>query len=278
MPVPLVSLPPPVISEQITSDFQSMITGSFPNDPDGRKAILVLHQHDIERCAYEPGAAKSLLDEEACVLQFPVRPQGEVSQALRNIIDAGLARPGSMLVQSPFDADSYEEASVAPQRFALEKHMCFSILCKHLGAKEVSVEQIELRTRAGKTSVDAKGQRLGGSAHLSTDTEEVDRFRAQMNLRDEFAGGPPDIAAAERLLRRTGLLADPNMRTLLEMRRDGTNQLLTRKLILSLSNEAKSNLNVAGRLKVPTFVTLSVEYDQVIKEQHDYILTVEVKF
>jgi hypothetical protein len=150
----------------------------------------------------------------------------------------------------------------------------------HLGAKEVSVEQIDLRTRTGKTSVHVKGERLGASAQVSVEAEELERFRAQMNLRDEFAGGPPDVAAADRLLRRTGLLADPNMRTLLEMRRDGANQLLTRKLVLSLSSEAKSNLNVVGRLKtmLPNFLKLSVEYNRVVTEQHDYTLTVTVKF
>ncbi|MYM98737.1 hypothetical protein [Duganella vulcania] len=268
----------PTNIEQISNDYQIMTTGSFPRDPSNRKAILVLQQHDLEKCAYEPGAAQSLFDEEAYILPFPIRPQGEVSPALRNIIDAGLARPGSMLVQSPFDGDSYEEASLAPQRFALGKHMHFSTLCMYLGAKEVSVEQIDLRTRTGKSSVDLKAERLGATGQLSIEAEELERFRAQMNLCDEFAGSPPDIAAAERLLRRTGLLADPNMCTLLEMRREGMNRLLTRKLTLNLSNEAKSNLNVVGRLKVPKFVTLSVEYERVIKEQHDYTLTVVVKF
>lgn len=255
-----------------------MATGFFPDDPSVRKAILVLQQHDLEKCAYEPGAAQSLLDEEAYVLQFPVRPQGELSMALRNIVDSGLARPGTMLVQNPFEPDTYEEASLAPQRFALAKHMYFSSLCMHLGAKEVIVEQIDLRTRTGKTSIDAQGERHGVKGQVSVEAEELERFRAQMNLRDEFAGGPPDIAAADLLLRRTGLLADPNMRTLLEMRRDGANQLLSRKLVLNLSNEAKSNLNVVGRLKIPAFVKLSVEYDRIVQEQQDYTLTVFVRF
>jgi len=255
-----------------------MATGSFPSDPSSRKAVLVLQEHDIEKCAYEPGAAQALLDEEAYVLQFPLRTKSEIPVALQNIVDAGLARPGNMLVQSPYDIDSYEEAALAPQRFALAKHMYFSTLCMHLGAKEVVVEQIDLRTRSGKSTLDVKGERLGASAQVSVETEELEKFRAQMHLRDEFEGGPADVAAAERLLRRTGLLADPNMRTLVEMRRDGANQLKTRKLVLSLSSEAKSNLNVVGRLKVPAFVKLSAEYDRVVKEQQDYTLTVVVKF
>ncbi|RSF08859.1 hypothetical protein [Achromobacter aegrifaciens] len=255
-----------------------MTTGSFPEDPSSRKAILVLQQHDLERCAYEPGVAQSLFDEEAYVLQYPVRPQDEVALALQNIIDARLVRPGSILIQNPFDSDAYEEASQAPQNFALAKHMYFSSLCMHLGAKEVSVDQIYLRTRTSKTSVDLKAESPPAGAQVSYEAEELERFRGHMNLRDEFAGAPPDIAAAEKLLRRTGLLADPNMRTLLEMRRDSVNQLQTRKLTLNLSNEAKSNLNVAARLKVPKFVTLATEYERMVKEQHDYTLTVSVKF
>lgn len=267
-----------VSNEQLLSGFQTMATGSFPDDPSSRKAVLVLQQHDLEKCAYEPGAAQALLDDEAYVLQFPVRPEGEMSTALQNIIDAGLVRPGTILVQSPFDPDVYEEAFLAPQRFALAKHMHFSTLCMHLGAKEVSVEQIDLRTKTGKTSIDVKGDRHGASAQASVKAEELERFRAQMSLLDEFTGGPPDVDAAERLLRRTGLLADPNMRTLLEMRRDGANQLRTRKLVLSLSSEARSNLNVVGRLRVPAFVRLSAEYDRVVEEQQDYTLTVVVRF
>ena len=53
---------------------------------------------------------------------------------------------------------------------------------------------------------------------------------------------------------------------------------MTRKLVLSLSSEAKSNLNVVGRLKVPAFVKLSAEYDRVVREQYDYTLTVLVRF
>lgn len=259
-------------------DYQAMATGFFPNDPSSRKAVLVLQDHDIEKCAYVPGAAQALLDEEAYILQFPLRIQGDFPIALQNIVDAGLARPGNILVQSPYDIDSYEEAALAPQRFALAKHMYFSTLCMHLGAKEVVVEQVDLRTRSGKSTLDVKGERHGASAQVSIEAEELEKFRAQMHLRDEFEGGPADVGAAERLLRRTGLLADPNMRTLVEMRRVGANQLKTRKLVLSLSSETKNNLNVVARLKVPAFVNLSAEYDRVVKEQQDYTLTVVVRF
>ncbi len=255
-----------------------MAAASFPSDPAKRKVILILAPHEFERCSYEPGAAKGLLDEEACVLRFPLVFEGDTHSALQSIVDARLARAGSMLVQSPFDPDTYEEASLAPERFALTKHMHFSTFCRFLGAKEVSVEQVDRVTRKGKSTLDAKGERLGSSVQMTLETEELEKFRAQMHLRDEFSGGPADVIAAEQFLRRKGLWADPSMQTLLEMRREGTNQLLTRRLVLSLSNEAKRNLNVITRLKLPAFVKLSAEHDRKIAEQCDYTLTVFVRF
>ena len=255
-----------------------MTTGSFPIDPGRRKALIILQEHDIEKCAYEPGAAQSLLDQEAYVLQFPLRPQGDIPVVLQNILDSDLVRPGNMLVQSPYDVDTYEEAAIAPQRFAIAKHMYFSILCKHLGAKEVTVEQIELRTVLGKSTFSVKGERHSISGQVSIEAEELEKFGTQMHLRDAFKGGPADIGEAERLLRRTKLLADQNMRALIDMRRDGENQLKKRTLVLSLSSEAKSNLNVVGRINVPSFVKLSADYANTVKEQRDYQLTVTVRF
>lgn len=255
-----------------------MATGSFPPDPAQRKVILVLQQHDIEKCAYEPDAAKALLDDEAYVLQFPIDRTRELPQALEVLVRGGLARPGSVLVQSPFDSDIYEDASLAPQKFALAKHMLFSTLCMHLGAKEVVVEQVDLRTKSGKSTLDVKAERAGIGGQLSIESEELERFRSQMHLRDEFAGGTADLNAAEDLLRRTGLISDPGVRTLVEMRRGGSNPLMKRRLVLSLSSEAKSNLSIVGRIKIPSFVKLSAAYEKVIKEEHEYTLTVVVQF
>lgn len=262
-----------------SENFKVMATGSFPSDPRCRRAILVLNRHDFERCAYEPDGARSLLaEDELHVMELPPSSQGSAPVPVQNLVDAGLARPGALLIQSPYESDTYEDASVAAQRFALAKHMFFSRFCMHLGAKEVSVEQIDLRTSMGKTSLDLKAGRSGVSAEIAVEGEELERFRAQMQLHDVFEGGGPDLEAAEALLRRTGLLSDPSMRSLLDMRRDSANQLLTRRLTLSLSSEAKSRLSVAARLKVPAYVKLSADYERVTREQYDYTLVVNVRF
>jgi hypothetical protein len=254
-----------------------MATGPFPSDPSSRKAILVLQKYDIEKCKFEPGAAQTLLDDEAYVLELPVSTHREGPTALQNLIEAGLARPGAILVQSPYDTDTYEYLEHAARRFALAKHMYFSRLCQDLGAKEVIVEQSDLSIRREGTSSGIKAKRLGESAQAALETDELRKFRAEIHLRDEFTGGSPDLESAERMLRRTGLWADPNLRALLDMRR-GSNPLTARTLVLNLSSEAKNSLKIVGRLKLPTFLTLSVEYDRLVQEQHDYTMRAVVRF
>lgn len=261
-----------------TEESRRMATGSFPTDPSRRRVVLVLTQHDAERCAYEPEAGRILLDEETFVLQLPVRLEDNVAGALQNIIDARLARPGAMLVQSPFELDSYEDVVLATQRFALEKHLWFSNLCMYLGAKKVSVEQIDLRTRSGKSTLEIGAELVRGSGQATFEPGELEKFRARLNLRDEFAGGPPDLVAAEKLLRSKGLWSDATMRGFVELFRDGSNRLKSRRLTLSLSSEIKKNLNIVGRLKIPSFIELSAAYGCVVEEQCEYTITVSVGF
>ena len=123
---------------------------------------------------------------------------------------------------------------------------------------------------------DAEGRGVGGKGGV--ENEELESFHAQLSLHDEFAGGPPNIAAAENLLRTTSMWSDPNMQTLLTMRSNATNPLQNRKLVINLSNEAKYNLAVAVRLKIPPCLKLSAQYVKVIDKKHDFTLTVRVSF
>lgn len=255
-----------------------MSTGTFPPDPLSRKAVYVLQQHDIEKCAYEPGSGQILLDEEAYVLPFPIVISDDSPTALQNIIHADLARPGRVLVQSPFDPNNYEDAADAPQRFALEKHMLFARLCGLLGATEVSVEQIDLRSRSTKISINAGGEVLDKGGQVEATLDEVEQLRTKMTLSHKFKGAPPNVEAARNLLRKYRLGSDPGMRGLVDMMEDGGNQMVEQKLTISLSSEAKNNLSVIARLTLPSFVKLSAEYDRVTKEQYDLSLTVLVKF
>lgn len=247
----------------------------FPLEPAKRKVILVLSKIDIQRCYFVPNAGRILLNNEMFVLQAPVHDRNV--RALSNIMDSGLANPGTMLIQNPYDTDLYEEASIASERFAIAKHMIFSTFCMYLGAKEVSVAQIEINTVNGRTVFEASGNRLLNEGKVKIDDEKLKEIRKQIQLRDEFVGGEADTPSAEKLLRDRGLLADFNMRSLLTMR-TGPNPIKTRTLNLNLSSEAKGNLTIAGKIQAPTFINLSADYSRILSEQYSYNLKLDVRF
>lgn len=251
----------------------------FPLGPDSRRAILILKDEDIVRSEYESGIARKLLNEESFVLRFPIAQQGDVSPALKYIINARLANPGHILVQSPYNQDSYVDADGASQRFAIQKHMYFSLLCQCLGAKRVEVRQVDVISKSSKSSFSIEGGKpavAGGKA--SVEAKDAEKLTSSLSLVDEFEGGEPDIPSAEALLNNTGLIADPNMHALLEMRRYASNRSLSRKFDVDLSSESKSNLKVAVGLNIPAYADGSAEYQHALAEQREYRLSYSVEF
>jgi hypothetical protein len=252
-----------------------MISDPFPTDPARRRVVVVMRPHDIERCRYEANAGDVLLDPEVRVVEFPLSWGDDLHPALVHILDADLARPGSILVQNPFDLDEYADASSAPEQFALAKHMHLSEFCMRLGAREVQVEQVVIETAAGRATLDVRTDTLKSSG--TVDQEALTTLRSAMSMHDTFDGGSPDLASAEELLRRKHLLADAAMRSLLRMR-SASNHLRTRELSINLSTEAKGNLNVAGHLTIPEFVDLAADYKRSIDRRTEYTLNATISF
>jgi hypothetical protein len=256
-----------------------MIQRPIPSDPDRRKVIVVLNEHNMRRCAYERDGVKHLLNDHTHVLQVPLPEAGDALLAKTNILDGRLATPGCILIQSPFDTNRYEDASSAPQNFAYEKHMHFSLLCKHLGAKEILVKQIDVVTREGVRTIGLTVERAG-LLRLEGKTKKADEesFLRRFELRDTFVGAPPALAAADDLLRKTGLCKDADMLALVEMRRSETNPLLSRSLKINLSSESQSNISLAGKLTLPGWMKMHPEYGENLKETKEYVLEIMVRF
>lgn len=251
----------------------------FPTDPALRKAILVLSRHDYEKCEYDVKTAKFLNDDEIFVLPYPIILNENSSDALRKFVrcNAG-ARPGEMLVQSPFDTSEYASASLAAEKFALDKHMKVSLLCQLLGAKSFRLDQIDLRTGSSKATLTLKGAKSSASVGGSAELEKLETLKNQMSVDMMFSGSGPNILAAEELLDRTGLRSDPRLLALVEMRRDVSNPLLSQDIVVNLSSEVQSNLSVAARAKITDFVNITADAKQSLSVRKDYTVTTHVTF
>lgn len=247
----------------------------LPGEPWQRKAILVLGQHDLQKCAYEDDGDTVLLNEEVFALAFPVQDDNPIALALAR---SGLARPGALLLQNPYDHDLYEDAMDASRRFALAKFTVFSQLCMHLGARAVSVKSVEVRTTNTKNEFAIGAGYKGVDGKVKTSFDAFERLTAEMSLEDHFVGGPADIPGAQALLGRTAMHADPVARTLVEMRQVSSNSLAQRTLTLDLSSETRRTIAIATSVKVPKFIKLQADYKRVATEHLDYSVRFDVRF
>ena len=253
-----------------------MTDSEWPNEPHRRKTVLVLDQQDIDSLRYKEGGADLLLNEEAYILPSSLQESNPVVQ---DLVDSGLVRLGAVLIQSPFDKNIYENSTQAVERFALEKHMHFSTLCMYLGAREVTVEQIEHKNIEGeKTYSIGGGVPMRGSGDVKIKNKEVASLHRQLTLKDTFAGGSPDVQAARKLLKQTGLSGDANMCALIDLRQNPNNLLKRREIRLNVTSEVKRNLNVLANLNVPAYLSLESGYDRHVLEQTEFTLTVKVDF
>ncbi len=242
--------------------------------PKKRKAILVISPDELERLEYIPEGNELLLNEQVYLLV----PSYVTTSNLEEKLDgSGLLEPENLLIQSPYDTSDYVIIDKASSTFALTKYLHFTTLCGLLGAREVTVEQIEVKTLAGKQifkgSIDS--QYADGSIEAVNRT--VEEIRNKIKLQSKFDGGEPDLEAAEAHLRQYKLLNDISMKSLIDQRK-GKNPLKSREITLSLSEESKRNLQVVTDIKVPVYANLQAQIEKVRKEVYEFTLMIRVEF
>ncbi len=239
-----------------------------------RKALLILAPEELTRLEYEPQGNELLLNEQIHILSLNDELAGSLVDRLES---SGLLEPGSLLIQSPYDTSDYAVVDKASSTFALAKYFHFTTLCGLLGAREVLVEQIEVKTSKGKSLFKGTLDKLGTKAKLEGQRQTFEAMRNNIKIKSTFDGGKPDLEAAESHLCQYQLLSDISMKSLIDQRK-GSNPIKSRELTLSLSEESRKNLKVISDLKIPTYMNLQAQLDQVKQEEYEFTLTIKVEF
>lgn len=242
--------------------------------PRKRKAILVLAPEELTRLEYTPEANDLLLNEQIILLSFTGELEGSLAHKLEI---SGLLEPGSLLIQSPYDTSDYAALDKASSTFALTKYFHFTTLCGLLGAREVIVEQIEVKTSKGKQLFKGTLDKLGTKVGLKGENKTFEKMRNNIKIKSKFDGGNPDLEAADSHLLKYQLLSDISMKSLIDQRK-GSNPIKSRELTLSLSEESRKTLRVVSDIKIPTYANLQAELDRVKKEEYEFTLTINVEF
>ena len=232
------------------------IESLYDDDPSG-----LLHAHQVHLIAYEP----QMHDPD----RYP---------ELQGLELRGLLEPGNILVQNPYAPDEYCLQSDALNQFSLRKHFHLSALCKLLGAKSVSVIQVEVESENSSVAanIDAGGVSVSGKA--SVERSVAEKLSKEMQLNDKFSGGEPDVQAARDYLSRNRLLADPNLESLVDMFSDNGNKIHERVLVFSASSEANKNLSVCGKIEMAKIRSLRSSFVSDSVKKMDIKVTMKVIF
>jgi hypothetical protein len=250
-----------------------MGVGPIPKLAAKRRVLVIVDEHDLERLQYE-GGANVLLDGDSWVINAESPPEDALVTALDEM---NLLVPGQVLVQNPYLPDRYVPVLCASADIAASKHHLFTAYCHLLGAKRVTVTQVEVVTDQDSTTVKAEGGRLGFGGSGSLKSEELRRLAQQMSINAEASGAEPDLDAAEAFLRRHRLTGDQHFVSLLDMRRHQGNSLRKHTMTLALSDQTKTNLKIAAKLKAPTF-SFSADIERATSHSVEFNLSLEVEF
>ena len=250
-----------------------MGTGALPALAAKRRVLVIVDEHDRERLEYD-GGGHVILDNESWVINADDPPRSEIVDRLEAM---NLLVPGQIVVQNPYSPDRYVPLATATADIAATKHHLFTMFCHMLGARRVSVVQAEAVTEEGTTTFRAQGDRLGVGGSGSVKHEEIRRLGQQLQILAEASGGSADLLAAEAFLRQHRLEGDQHLVALLEMRRHGRNVLNRHVVTLSLTDQARTNLKVAAKLKVPAF-SFSADIERATSRSFEFNLTLEVTF
>lgn len=259
----------------------NVTTGTIPLDHSARRVMLVLDENTINECLYdlEPEARGFLFDPESHIVQYPLAADEPDSQALQNIIDADLLRPGAVLLQSPYDHNAYVDLSQATDQFAIEKLRHFSRLCQYLGARDVTVEQVEVSKDSSSEVYELNGKAPVANLDIKVENKASSSLARKFSINTAFRGGRPNTEAAEKYLRGKQLWGDVVMRSLVEQCADEDNQILEQKVTISLSSESKRTLGVVAKLNLPAKgLGLTTSYLASAQSSEEYLLTLTVKF
>lgn len=189
------------------------------------------------------------------VIQLPVS-----TEQLREIIPhvpPSEIRVGNVLAKSNY-TDQFGPIDEFAEDHATRKYRLWVQLCIALGAKKVKVQNIEsnIIESQDKSSwgADIKAQAPiasleAGLTKASTEIQE-NLNKKMLGIETEALGGMPDTAAAEDLLRRYDLFKDDMFRSMYEIRKIKSNQLVKHEFTLDFTTDMKRMFDSTTKAKL----------------------------
>ena len=216
-----------------------------PSNTTAPRRMIVLHRDDYNRA--RTVAPELLIDPSLVVVPVPLRPPDDQNPELRMLEDVLV--PGTLLIRNLWQRDGYLDAASAYELLSVAKFNLFALVCQLLGAARLEVREIREVTENGQiaASLDLSGAVAKGSGTFGSDT--LHRLAQSIQGAWTWAGGRPDVDAAQRLADDFRLTGDPMIEGLLRQRRYTSNELNEHNLELDISSEAQREIKAALKVE-----------------------------
>jgi hypothetical protein len=207
------------------------------------------------------------------VIALPV-PEADLNQLVQ-LMNPSDILPGSILVKPDY-SDRFMSVEAFAEKHAERKYSLWVLLCLALGAKKVSVinvEEVRLESeehsltaaQVGGTSPVMAGEAGFKSGQASLNDEAR---KSILNIKVDASGGEPDLDEAERILSKHGLHKDDMFQRMYDMRSLKTNSLTKKEFSLDLSTDVKRVFDTSLKAKIKAMSTLYggiAEFDKASK-------------
>jgi len=251
---------------------------SFQEAPSRRRVLIVLPDDDYGQLLHHD--EKEILQQaQVNVIRYDDFLSGDIDHGILARLDAqNLIGPGKVLVQDPFSHDIYYEQAEALRKIALRKHLLLSSVCQILGARSLSVRDINVSIDQSVKGAEFRVSAPGRDGEASVQEKLKKKISEEVRLEELWEGGEPDVFRARAYADRYGLSADANILNLIDMMEVSANKLKKRELVFNASSEANRNLSICGNLGLNKIASLKASYSVESSISQDVKLTIEICF
>jgi len=255
-----------------------MIREILPEDPRERKAIILLRDVDIV-LSYNMEWIKS---PNITVLEYPFDSDSSIleTELYKSLEKANLIESGAILSQSPYNLDTYADATKFEDLIysnALNKCDLFTKLCRKLGATKFSGIHFESEQNTMSNELGGNvGYKIAeASVQMNRDLEN--RLSQELKLEDTYDGDPnPNIEEAKQFLTDNHIFHDKVFTSLLEAR-TGSGKIKSRKISFSMISESMQSLKIIGGIKL-AFFNADGSYANKIHTLKDIKISLNIEF
>jgi len=234
-----------------------MIRDNFPENPQERKAIVLLDEVDIVTSF----KSEWLNSPNITVLEYPFDNDSPIyeSELYKSLDMQNLIEPGAVLSQSPYDFEYYKDSRDIESLInsnALKKYFIFSEFCRKLGATKIYGKYIESEAnshtseRGGKVGKSIAKAGVEVEAQINRDLEN--KLSQELEAETIYEYSNTDIEGAKKYLLDHHIPIENIFDSLLEGR-IGSGKMSVQKLSFSLTSESMQSLKIISNIKFGLF-------------------------